>query len=134
MVASLHVVERDVLGRFTQPQILKRHKSLIVNLFLYLLKNWRLVNRSAVGFKLDSLLKLTDTRASNIKMTLMHYLCKVLASKSPDLLDFHVDLVSLESAAKIQLKSLAKEMQAILKGLEKVKQELGASANDGPVS
>ncbi|KAJ0614844.1 putative formin, FH2 domain-containing protein [Helianthus annuus] len=65
---------------------------------------------SAVGFKLDSLLKLTDTRASNSKMTLMHYLCK------------------------IQLKSLAKEMQAILKGLEKVKQELGASANDGPVS
>lgn len=32
---------------------------------------------SAIGFKLDSLLKLTDTRASNSKMTLMHYLCKV---------------------------------------------------------
>jgi hypothetical protein len=32
---------------------------------------------SAIGFKLDSLLKLTDTRASNNKMTLMHYLCKV---------------------------------------------------------
>ncbi|XLR23361.1 hypothetical protein S83_051261, partial [Arachis hypogaea] len=31
---------------------------------------------SAIGFKLDSLLKLTDTRASNNKMTLMHYLCK----------------------------------------------------------
>jgi len=32
---------------------------------------------SAVGFRLDSLLKLTDTRARNNKMTLMHYLCKV---------------------------------------------------------
>lgn len=32
---------------------------------------------SAVGFKLDSLLKLSDTRARNNKMTLMHYLCKV---------------------------------------------------------
>ncbi|CBI15184.3 unnamed protein product, partial [Vitis vinifera] len=89
---------------------------------------------SAVGFKLDSLLKLTDTRASNSKMTLMHYLCKVLASKSPGLLDFHEDLVSLEAASKIQLKSLAEEMQAIMKGLEKVKQELNASENDGPVS
>lgn len=89
---------------------------------------------SAVGFKLDSLLKLTDTRASNSKMTLMHYLCKVLASKSSSLLDFHEDLVSLEVASKIQLKSLAEEMQAIIKGLEKVKQELGASENDGPVS
>ncbi|PIA59824.1 hypothetical protein AQUCO_00400599v1 [Aquilegia coerulea] len=31
---------------------------------------------SAIGFRLDSLLKLTDTRARNNKMTLMHYLCK----------------------------------------------------------
>ena len=30
-----------------------------------------------MGFNLDSLLKLTDTRARNNKMTLMHYLCKV---------------------------------------------------------
>ncbi|XP_041998299.1 formin-like protein 6 [Salvia splendens] len=89
---------------------------------------------SALGFKLDSLLKLTDTRASNNKMTLMHYLCKVLAAKTPELLDFHEDLVSLEAGSKIQLKSLAEEMQAILKGIEKVKQELAASENDGPVS
>ncbi|XP_039026586.1 formin-like protein 20 isoform X2 [Hibiscus syriacus] len=89
---------------------------------------------SAIGFKLDSLLKLTDTRASTSKMTLMHYLCKVLAAKAPTLLDFHLEFVSLEAATKIQLKSLAEEMQAIIKGLEKVKQELVASENDGPVS
>ena len=35
---------------------------------------------------------------------------------------------------QIQLKSLAEEMQAIIKGLEKVKQEFSASENDGPVS
>lgn len=81
-----------------------------------------------------------------------------LADRSPELLDFHRDLVSLEVASKvilvfvmrvilvqahakiglhllqIQLKSLAEEMQAIIKGLEKVKQELAASENDGPVS
>ncbi|CAI5955252.1 unnamed protein product [Closterium sp. NIES-65] len=32
---------------------------------------------SAVGFKLDSLLKLTDTKTRNNKMTLMHYLAKL---------------------------------------------------------
>lgn len=89
---------------------------------------------SAVGFKLDSLLKLTDTRATNGRITLMHYLCKFVAEKLPALLDFHGDLLSLEAATKIQLKSLAEEMQAITKGLEKVKQELSASVNDGPVS
>ncbi|MBA0865025.1 hypothetical protein Goshw_008246, partial [Gossypium schwendimanii] len=112
---------------------------------------------SAVGFRLDSLLKLTETRARNNKMTLMHYLCKVkdhlpfllslilmfvLNEKSPELLEFPKDLVTLEASTKvklliatqIQLKCLAEEMQAISKGLEKVVQELTASKNDGPVS
>ncbi|KAK2973125.1 hypothetical protein RJ640_012604 [Escallonia rubra] len=89
---------------------------------------------SAIGFRLDSLLKLTETRARNNKMTLMHYLCKVLADKLPELLDFSKDLSSLEPASKIQLKFLAEEMQAISKGLEKVVQELSMSENDGPVS
>ncbi|KAK3121451.1 hypothetical protein QOZ80_8BG0653630 [Eleusine coracana subsp. coracana] len=89
---------------------------------------------SAVGFRLDSLLKLSDTRARNNKTTLMHYLSKVLSEKLPELLDFPKDLSSLELAAKIQLKSLAEEMQAVNKGLEKVEQELTTSENDGPVS
>ncbi|XP_039063921.1 formin-like protein 17 [Hibiscus syriacus] len=89
---------------------------------------------SAVGFRLDSLLKLTDTRARNKKMTLMHYLCKVLSQKLPELIDFPKDLATLESATKVQLKCLADEMQAISKGLEKVIQELAASEKDGPVS
>ncbi|GAB2296015.1 Formin-like protein 14 [Dionaea muscipula] len=89
---------------------------------------------SAVGFKLDSLLKLSDTRARNNKMTLMHYLCKLLAEKIPELLDFDKDLVHLEAASKIQLKTLAEEMQAVSKGLEKVEQELATSESDGVIS
>ncbi|KAK8980346.1 hypothetical protein V6N11_061557 [Hibiscus sabdariffa] len=89
---------------------------------------------SAVGFRLDSLLKLSETRSRNNKMTLMHYLCKVLDEKLPELLEFPKDLVSLEASTKIQLKFLAEEMQSISKGLEKVLQELAASENDGPVS
>lgn len=89
---------------------------------------------SAIGFRLDSLLKLTDTRATNNKMTLMHYLCKVLASRFRHILNFYEDLTSLEAASKIQLKTLAEEMQAVVKGLEKVELELTASENDGPAS
>ncbi|KAK4354334.1 hypothetical protein RND71_026528 [Anisodus tanguticus] len=58
---------------------------------------------------------------------------EVLASMSPALLDFHKDLASVEAASKIQLKSLAEEMQAIINGQEKVKKELEASQTDGPV-
>nr|XP_009614532.1 formin-like protein 20 [Nicotiana tomentosiformis] len=118
----------EVRNSFKLKEIMKKI------LFLGNTLNQGTARGSAIGFKLDSLLKLTDTRATNNKMTLMHYLCKVLASKSPALLDFHEDLVSVEAASKIQLKSLAEEMQAIIKGLEKVKKELEASENDGPVS
>ncbi|CAN6973891.1 unnamed protein product [Brassica oleracea var. botrytis] len=89
---------------------------------------------AAVGFKLDSFLRLSDTLAPNSNMSLMHYLCKDLASKAPVLLDFHKDFESLESASKIRLKSLADEMQAINKGLNKLEQEFIASESDGPVS
>ncbi|CAB4288844.1 unnamed protein product [Prunus armeniaca] len=89
---------------------------------------------SAIGFRLDSLLKLIETRARNHKMTLMHYLCKVLIDQLPEVLDFSKDLASLEPASKIQLKFLAEEMQAVSKGLEKVVQELSTSENDGPIS
>ncbi|KAJ9548650.1 hypothetical protein OSB04_021193 [Centaurea solstitialis] len=89
---------------------------------------------AAVGFRLDSLLKLNETRARNNKMTLMHYLCKVLADKLPELLDFSKELSSLEPASKIQLKILAEEMQAITKGLEKVVHEKKLCKKDGHVS
>ncbi|XP_021731367.1 formin-like protein 13 isoform X3 [Chenopodium quinoa] len=89
---------------------------------------------SAVGFRFDSLLKLTETRARNNKMTLMHYLCKVISEKLPELLDFSKDFASIEPATKIQQKFLAEEMQAVNKGLEKVVQELSMSENDGPIS
>jgi archaellum component FlaC len=67
-------------------------------------------------------------------MTLMHYLCKLVGEKMPELLDFANDLVHLEAASKIELKTLAEEMQAATKGLEKVEQELMASENDGAIS
>ena len=41
---------------------------------------------------------------------------------------------SAYSNGQIQLKSLAEEMQAVSKGLEKVEQELTASENDGVIS
>ncbi|CAH1451241.1 unnamed protein product [Lactuca virosa] len=103
------------------------------NMYLGNTLNQETAKGDAVGFKLDSLLKLSDTISSNNKITLMHYICKVLASKAPSLIDFHLDLVSLESANKIQFKSLTEEMNAICKGLERFKKETSASANDVPV-
>nr|CAB3454845.1 unnamed protein product [Digitaria exilis] len=59
---------------------------------------------------------------------------QVLAARSPQLLNFYVDLVSLDAASMIQVKMLAEEMYAVSKGLEKVQMEYEASERDGPVS
>ncbi|KAI3833506.1 hypothetical protein MKW98_024505 [Papaver atlanticum] len=91
---------------------------------------------SAIGFELESLLKLSDTLAytTTSKMSLLHYLCKVIAAKYPKLLNFHSTLPSLEAASKIETKSLAEDLNDITKNLKEAKIELIASAKDDPVS
>ncbi|KAF3567249.1 hypothetical protein DY000_02019512 [Brassica cretica] len=136
-VSIMHFSFLDVFSSLLVNQIRTSEKlKEIIQRILYLgnIMNQGTARGAAVAFKLDSLLKLNDTRAVNSNTTLMHYLCKVIATKASDLLDFHKDLESLESASKIQLKSLAEEMQAISKGLEILKQELTASESDVPLS
>ncbi|BFG30785.1 hypothetical protein CerSpe_170580 [Prunus speciosa] len=83
---------------------------------------------SAIGFKLDSLLKLSDTRARNNKMTLMHYLCKLIAEKMPELLDFNKDLVHLEAASKV-LKHFLDTAEAEVRSLISLYSEVGRNAD-----
>ncbi|KAG6507308.1 hypothetical protein ZIOFF_032650 [Zingiber officinale] len=89
-----------------------------------------------ITFHVHNLDKLKDIMKKNFFLgnTLNQGTAKVLAEKATRLLDFHEDLVSLEAASKIPLKSVAKEQQQILKGLEMVEMELIASKHDGPVS
>lgn len=54
----------------------------------------------AQGFRLDSLLKMADTRASNSNMTLLHYLVRLLDAKMPELNDFFNDMPNVEPASK----------------------------------
>nr|XP_011465284.1 PREDICTED: formin-like protein 3 [Fragaria vesca subsp. vesca] len=83
---------------------------------------------SAIGFKLDSLLKLSDTHARNNKMTLMHYLCKLIAEKMPELLDFDRDLIHLEAASKV-LKNFLDTAEAEVRSLISLYSEVGRNAD-----
>ncbi|GER53105.1 B-zip transcription factor [Striga asiatica] len=78
---------------------------------------------SPLGFKLDCLSKLTNTNAANRRMTPMQYICKILAERSPELMDFHKDLINLEASTKVHLKTLAEEMEAINKSVENTTKE-----------
>ncbi|KAI3891285.1 hypothetical protein MKX03_000113 [Papaver bracteatum] len=98
-------------------------------------REYRMYAGSAIGFELESLLKLSDTHAytTTSKMSLMHYLCKVISAKYPKLLNFHSTLPSLEAASKIESKSLAEDLLEITKDLKQAKEELDESAKDDHV-
>ncbi|KAI3690449.1 hypothetical protein L2E82_48475 [Cichorium intybus] len=88
---------------------------------------------SAEGFKLHSLEKLVDTRATNQKITLLHYLCKVVAEQTPELLDFDKELIHLHAASMTHITSLQLDVLAIRKSYMEVQHELHASEIDGGV-
>ncbi|KAH6801161.1 vesicle transport V-snare 13 [Perilla frutescens var. hirtella] len=90
------------------------------------------VIRSDPVFGLAGLSRLKEKRSPNSKVTAMHYLCKSCADKNPEILDFPKDLISLEAASKIELKSLAEEIEGISDCLEKAKKEVAAADNDDP--
>nr|GEX23729.1 hypothetical protein [Tanacetum cinerariifolium] len=88
----------------------------------------------ASGFKLVSLLKLTEIHSTKRNSTLMHYICKILADKQPDVLDFSKDLRSLEPASRFPMHYLQNEMEAITEGLKNISKEVSKAKNDGPMS
>ncbi|XP_022236603.1 FH2 domain-containing protein 1-like [Limulus polyphemus] len=55
---------------------------------------------NAAGFKMMSLLKLTDIRANKPGMNLIHYVAMQAEKKDPSLLKFSEELPSLEEATK----------------------------------
>ncbi|CAH1427621.1 unnamed protein product [Lactuca virosa] len=89
---------------------------------------------STGGFRLDNFRNLGYTYATDKKITLLHYLCKVVAEQTPVLLDFDKDLIHLQSASMIQIKSWHEDKYAIINGFEKAQNEFDASDNDGDVS
>ena len=68
----------NALNQGTARGELKHH--LFCNLRVLSLHLYFHSSGSAVGFRLDSLPKLAETRARNNKLTLIHYLCKVVSS------------------------------------------------------
>ncbi|KAK6182752.1 hypothetical protein SNE40_010364 [Patella caerulea] len=81
---------------------------------------------NAVGFKIQSLNKMIDTKSSiNKNVTLLHYLIDaVLEKKFPDILKIEQDIVSTRQAAKVTFKELDQEMTAMKKGLNDIQKEV----------
>ncbi|XP_038601896.1 inverted formin-2-like [Tachyglossus aculeatus] len=84
----------------------------------------------ADGFKISTLLKLTETKANQTRVTLLHHILEEVEKSHPDLLRLPNDLELVSKAAGINLEIIRSEANANLKKLLDTERKVAASAGD----
>ncbi|XP_006820598.1 inverted formin-2-like, partial [Saccoglossus kowalevskii] len=85
---------------------------------------------NAVGFRIDSLLKLVDTRANKPRMNLLHYLVDVFGHKAGHYVSqMPHEFEPLPAACRYSMDTLTCEVNSLTTGLEKLKKQV-LSAED----
>jgi len=81
---------------------------------------------AAFGFKLNTLVKLIDTKTVDNKSSLMHYLVKVLKDKyrDIDLISFSDELKNVVAAKRVALSILSADVTKLRKGLAEAENDL----------
>ncbi|XP_054721965.1 inverted formin-2-like [Uloborus diversus] len=82
---------------------------------------------NAAGFKMLSLLKLTDIRANKPSVTLIHYVVEQVAKKRPDLLEFLEEVQNLEEASKISMETLKTDVASLSQRVSKISSQVAVS-------
>ncbi|XP_033970604.1 inverted formin-2 isoform X2 [Trematomus bernacchii] len=82
---------------------------------------------NAAGFKISSLLKLTETKANKSRITLLHHILEEAEENHPELLALPDDIEICEKAAGISLESVQSEASALLKRLNETAKKVSTS-------
>ncbi|XP_009881501.1 PREDICTED: formin-like protein 3 [Charadrius vociferus] len=86
--------------------------------------------RGAVyGFKLQSLDLLLDTKSTDRKMTLLHFIALTVREKSPELATFWQELHFVEKAAAVSLENVLLDVKELGRGIERLRRECGLHEN-----
>uniref|UniRef100_A0A8C1WZT1 Formin-like 3 n=1 Tax=Cyprinus carpio TaxID=7962 RepID=A0A8C1WZT1_CYPCA len=78
---------------------------------------------SVYGFKLQSLDLLLDTKSTDRKMTLLHYIALVVKEKYPELAAFYNELHFVDKAAAVSLENVLLDVRELGKGMDLVRRE-----------
>lgn len=77
----------------------------------------------AYGFKLQSLDSLLDTKSTDKRLCLLHFIVATIRQKFPDLLNFDSELHYIEKAAVVSLENISTDVHELEKGMEAVRKE-----------
>ncbi|XP_053538844.1 inverted formin-2 isoform X4 [Ictalurus punctatus] len=85
---------------------------------------------NAEGFKISSLLKLTETKANKGRITLLHHILEEAELNHPELLNLPDEIESCEKAAGINLDCIQAEASALSKRLRDTEKKVLSSVQD----
>ncbi|XP_074960161.1 inverted formin-2 isoform X3 [Phalacrocorax aristotelis] len=84
----------------------------------------------ADGFKISTLLKLTETKANQTRITLLHHILEEVENSHTDLLELPKDLEYVSKAAGINLDIIRTESSTNLKNLQELQRKVLSSNDD----
>ncbi|KAG5857625.1 hypothetical protein ANANG_G00021410 [Anguilla anguilla] len=85
---------------------------------------------NAEGFKIGTLLKLTETKANKSRITLLHHILEEAEKNHPDLLNLPDDIEICEKAAGVKLESIQSEASSLSKRLKDTEKKVSSSLED----
>ncbi|XP_073466062.1 inverted formin-2 isoform X2 [Aquarana catesbeiana] len=85
---------------------------------------------NANGFKISTLLKLTETKANQTRITLLHHIVEEIEANYVDLLELPNDLEKPSAAAGVNIENLYSETSANQKRLKDLQKKISDSEDD----
>ncbi|XP_061087308.1 formin-like protein 1 isoform X2 [Conger conger] len=87
---------------------------------------------AAYGFRLQSLDLLLETKSTDRRQTLLHFIISIIQQKYPELQSFHTELHFVDKAALVSLDSILQDLRSLEKGMEVTRKEFMVQ-DDNPV-
>lgn len=87
----------------------------------------------AYGFKLQSLDTLLDTKSTDKRICLLHYIVATIRQKFPDLLSFDTELFFIDKAAQVSLENVVTDVHELEKGMDIVRKEADLRGKGQPI-
>ncbi|KAG5846930.1 hypothetical protein ANANG_G00120180 [Anguilla anguilla] len=85
---------------------------------------------NAEGFRISTLLKLTETKANKSRITLLHHILEEAEQNHADLLNLPDDIEICEKAAGVNLDSIQSEANSLSLRLKNIKNKVSSSVED----
>ncbi|CAH2229887.1 jg8263 [Pararge aegeria aegeria] len=80
----------------------------------------------AYGFKLQSLDTLMDTKSTDKRVSLLHYIVATIRQNFPELLNFDSELMYIDKAAQVSLENVVADVCELERGMEAARREAEA--------